>query len=61
MYTYIYIRDQLTILAIFPFHPNVCPHIDQKVHTPLHRRCAMILSAKVEGGERGVTMGEGVC
>lgn len=59
---YIYFH-RLTILAIFPFHPHVCPHIDRKVHTPSYRHCAMILSAKVErwGGGRGETVGEGTC
>lgn len=53
---YIYFH-RLTILAIFPFHPHVCPYIDRKVHTPSHKHCAMILSAKVEGGEGRGTVG----
>lgn len=36
-------------------------HIDLKVHTPSHRHCAMTLSAKVEGGRGGETVGEETC
>lgn len=59
MYIYIFYFHQLTILAIFPFHPHVCPNIDHKVLTPLHGHCAMIVSDKLEGGD-GWGLGERV-